>query len=71
MLDTKTMLFIDYNVTQIGDYAFAGCTNISYVTFKGRAMNALTIGDYAFYGDVDIKTITFAEGNDKMILQKR
>lgn len=52
------------NVLEVGDYAFYGCSNVTYVTFKGKAMTPTVVGDYAFAMNVDLVTLTFEDGSN-------
>lgn len=46
-------------VTQIGDYAFSGCFNITNVTIPG---NVSKISDYSFYECNQLSSFTISEG---------
>ena len=49
-----TEIEIEYSVTSIGDYAFAGLTNLEKVDY-GRSKQDFTIGSYAFKGCSSLK----------------
>lgn len=55
-----TDFYIPHKVKKIGNYAFAGCSSISYLHIN--CSGATTIGDYAFNYCTSLKEVTFAEG---------
>lgn len=48
---------VEYTVTAIGEDAFKGCTNITYMTLASTSITS--IGDYAFDGCTELTSLTF------------
>ncbi len=44
-----TSIIIPSNVTNIGDYAFYGCTGLTEISFNATVMNNLNENNYVFY----------------------
>ena len=50
---------VNYSVTSIGDYAFAGCRNLKSITVPE---SVASIESYAFFGCMSLTTISILEG---------
>ena len=58
-LANGSRLALPDSITEIGDYAFAGCSSLTNISIPG---SVLTIGDYAFSSCSKLSTVTLAEG---------
>ena len=59
----RIALSIPSTVTEIGDYAFSGCTRLESVTIPGSVKS---IGAYAFKGCNGVNRVSFGEGLEKI-----
>ncbi len=55
-----TSFTIPSSVTSIGNYAFGGCTGLTYIEIPS---SVTSIGLYAFYGCSSLTSVTFEEGS--------
>lgn len=57
-IETLVNYAIPEGTTMIGDYAFAGCFNLSNITIPD---SVISIGDYAFYGCIRLENVSLPQ----------